>query len=663
MNGSRTAFGRRAASVLVTVVLLLPLGALPAHAADSATLTVTPTSVAAGSTVDFTFTFTSQLAALNGNPSTVTFDASSELPGIDPFGSIGFSPNLSPPSCLNSTSQLPVTPRRVTFSLQCGVGEGFSFVLSNVPVPAAPTVPLFTSSLTGPPGINITFNPAIDVAVGDPPTAPDLVSATPGDTEVSLAWTAPTGGDPVASYELHRSTAAAGPFADTGIVLGAADLSTTDTGLTNDTEYFYKVLAVNAFGSSESNVLSATPRTAPGAPTLDSATAGDGQVDLSWTAPAGTVTAYRIERAPDAAGVAGAFATLATPAGVGTTYTDATAVNGTTYWYRVVGLNSGVAGPASNELSATPQVAPPGAPTLVTAFAGDGQVALTWTAPTTGGAVATYRVERAPTGGAFAPVQAGLTTLTHTDTTVTNNVTYDYRVVAVNATAEATSNVLSATPQANSLGGGGAGGGGGPITPPITPPAAGRCVDIAPDADFADVDASNAHRRSIDCIAWKGVTKGTGPRTYGPAGNTTRGQMATFVLAAMGDAGVTLPAGTDHFDDDRGNVHQRAINRLAQAGIVVGTGPRQFDPGAPVRRDQMATMLINTYAYIRDEQISAGEDAFDDDEGNVHERNINAAAEKGLVLGKGGGRYDPAAGTRRDQMASFLSRLLEALEG
>ncbi|MCB1039982.1 MAG: hypothetical protein KDA94_10720, partial [Acidimicrobiales bacterium] len=57
---------------------------------------------------------------------------------------------------------------------------------------------------------------------------------------------------------------------------------------TNGTAYTFKVKATNAAGSGTDSAASGsvTPRTVPGAPTGVSGTAGNGQVVLTWTAPA-----------------------------------------------------------------------------------------------------------------------------------------------------------------------------------------------------------------------------------------------------------------------------------------------------------------------------------------------------------------------------------------
>jgi hypothetical protein len=89
---------------------------------------------------------------------------------------------------------------------------------------------------------------------------------------------------------------------------------------------------------------------APSTPTGLTATAGSNSVSLSWTAPSGTVTGYNIYRGTSA----GSEVKLASPSGTGTTYTDSTAANGTTYYYEVTAINGSAEGAKSNEVSATP---------------------------------------------------------------------------------------------------------------------------------------------------------------------------------------------------------------------------------------------------------------------------------------------------------------------
>lgn len=92
-------------------------------------------------------------------------------------------------------------------------------------------------------------------------------------------------------------------------------------------------------------------RSAPSAPTNLSSNAGNNAVGLVWSAPPAPnqPTGYKIYRGTSA----GSETLLATIGNV-LNYTDNTAVNGTTYFYKVAGTNSGGDGPQSNEVSATP---------------------------------------------------------------------------------------------------------------------------------------------------------------------------------------------------------------------------------------------------------------------------------------------------------------------
>ena len=192
--------------------------------------------------------------------------------------------------------------------------------------------------------LSLTIGQAVTATV---PSAPTLVSATPDHTIVTLAWTAPAsnGGSPITGY-----TATASPG---GAICTSAGLGCTVGGLANGTSYSFTVTATNAVGTgAASNALSATPRTVPGAPTLTSATPGNGQrrAGLDRARPP---TAAR--RSPATPRPPARAARPARRAGLGCTVSGLT--NGTTYSFTVTATNAAGTGPASNALSATPVAA------------------------------------------------------------------------------------------------------------------------------------------------------------------------------------------------------------------------------------------------------------------------------------------------------------------
>jgi fibronectin type 3 domain-containing protein len=259
---------------------------------------------------------------------------------------------------------------------------------------------------------NSTQVTAVPVA---PPTG---VSATGNTGNVTLGWTASSG---ATSYVVRRGTVTGGPYTTlTGSATGTAYIDAT---VVNGTTYFYVLAALNSTGlSTNSTEVFATPLAPPANLT---ATPGNGNVSLNWTGSAGA-SGYTIKRSTTSGS---GYSNLATGV-TGTTYKDSTAVNGTTYYYVVVATNTNSGSNNSAEVNATP-VAPPAAPTGLTATPGNTTVTLNWSSVS---GAATYNVLRSTTSGSgYATVASALGNTTYTDTGLTNGSTYYYVVSATNA--------------------------------------------------------------------------------------------------------------------------------------------------------------------------------------------------------------------------------------
>jgi hypothetical protein len=98
----------------------------------------------------------------------------------------------------------------------------------------------------------------------------------------------------------------------------------------------------------------------------------------------------------------------------------------------------------------------------------------------------------------------------------------------------------------------------------------------------------------IDRLGTAGVTRGCNPPAnteFCPTENVTRGQMAAFLVRALG---YSDDGGGDLFDDDDGSVFEADIDRLGTAGVTRGCNPPAntlFCPTDDVTREQMAAFL------------------------------------------------------------------------
>ncbi len=184
------------------------------------------------------------------------------------------------------------------------------------------------------------------------PAAPTSLTATAtSTTQIDLAWTDNATNETGYTVE-RRSPAGSGSYS-TVTTLSAGATSFSNTGLTESTQYEYRVYATNAAGNS-ANSNAASKFTIPATPTGLTATAvSSSQINLAWTDVSTGNTGQRIERRSPSG--SGSYSTLTTVSATATTYSDTGLTASTSYEYRIVATNADYDSSPSTAANATTQ--------------------------------------------------------------------------------------------------------------------------------------------------------------------------------------------------------------------------------------------------------------------------------------------------------------------
>ena len=277
----------------------------------------------------------------------------------------------------------------------------------------------------------------VNITGGAPtaPGAPTGVSAVAGNASAVVSWTPPAsdGGSAITHY-----TATSSPG---GLTCSAASSPCTVSGLTNGTPYTFTVTATNAIGTGAASTASSAvtpeaPETAPGAPTGVSAVAGNASAVVSWTAPASdggsAITGYTVTSSPGNI-TCTAASSPCTVSGL---------TNGTPYTFTVTATNAiGTSPPSTPSASVTPVAGVPGAPTGVSAVAGNASAVVSWTAPANDGGspITNYTATSSP-GGLTCSGPSSPCTVSG----LTNGTPYTFTVTATNSTGTGSASSPSA---------------------------------------------------------------------------------------------------------------------------------------------------------------------------------------------------------------------------
>lgn len=276
------------------------------------------------------------------------------------------------------------------------------------------------SNIVGP----SAYTAAVDVSTYRPATPAGLVATPISATRVDLSWTDVAVNDTVIVVERCLGASCVG-FTDLAALAPSAT-AFSDTTVTVNNTYNYRLRAENAAGASDPSAAAEAGTFIPSDPSgLTATTASPTEITLNWTDNSNTELGFRIERCEGPG--CSTFAALDSVGADVTTFQDVTASPGNEYGYRVIarggGGNSNPSNVAvANTIPAGDVASATGAPLSATTLQ------LSWAAASN---VLTYQI--ATVSGADTTLFATTSSaVTDTVLTVTTGLVYDFVVRASN---------------------------------------------------------------------------------------------------------------------------------------------------------------------------------------------------------------------------------------
>jgi alpha-tubulin suppressor-like RCC1 family protein len=405
--------------------------------------------------------------------------------------------------------------------------------------PASTTSPIIVSNLTNGATYSVklkAISSAGSSAASAPqsvtpattPAAPTITSVTAGNLKATINITAnATNGSAITNYKYTCSSTGE----DNWITLSPESASTTIvvTGLSNETLYSVKVIAVNGVGDSvASSASSVTPSiSAPDAPTITGITAGNGTASIAFTTNSDNgiaITNYKYSTD------GGSKWTMRDPISVATPLLLSNLVNGSACSIQIKAINEKGSSVASNTISATP-ASTPDAPTINSITAGNGTASVVFIDNATNGSLITgykYSIDSAAWVAVAATNPIALSELT-------NSQTYSIRILAVNAMGDGSvSTAMSVTPAAA------------PAAPSVSSVTAGNdSLSINLSSGASNGSAIKNYKYSIDNgTSWTTRTPASVESPLSVTSKISNGSSYNVILKAINDKGVSSVSNT-----------------------------------------------------------------------------------------------------------------------
>lgn len=176
---------------------------------------------------------------------------------------------------------------------------------------------------------------------------------------------------------------------------------------------------------------------------------------------------------------------------------------------------------------------------------------------------------------------------------------------------------------------------------------------------YSDVPSASPFFDAVNVLGLWGITGGCGAGIFCPGNQTTRGQMAAFVVRSIYGEQFTPPS-TPYFTDVPATHPQFAyIQKLRELGITQGCTAVKFCPDDTVTRVQAAVFVIRAkFGPLFGDNFSFPSAAYFSDVAAADPRFpfVQKLRELGVTQGCASGRFCPEDPVTREQMAVFLVR-------
>ncbi|MBL8177031.1 MAG: SBBP repeat-containing protein [Bryobacterales bacterium] len=174
---------------------------------------------------------------------------------------------------------------------------------------------------------------------------------------------------------------------------------------------------------------------------------------------------------------------------------------------------------------------------------------------------------------------------------------------------------------------------------------------------FSDVPNSDAFVDYVRIMKSNAITSGCDAVNYCPTQNTTRGQMAVFIVRSLlGSDDFQFPAAPYFTDVPATHPFYKWIQKLRQIGVTQGCNLTQYCPNDSVTRGQMAAFLIRA-KYGNNFQYNLTQSFTDVPASHTFFSHIQKLRQTGVTLGCTATAFCVNDPTTRAQMAAFLTRM------